>query len=75
MLANFLRQPIERYRRLALVASTSLVRLKNRLTKEKAPPLTRLSDGARRELENRLRDDVRRLRRYMGDDLNAWELA
>jgi hypothetical protein len=63
------------YRTVASVAPQPLKRLKYRLTTRKAPPQPALSDGARRELENRLRDDVRRLRRYMGDDLNAWELA
>jgi hypothetical protein len=63
------------YRTVASVAPQPLKRLKYRLTTRKAPPQPALSDGARRELENRLRDDVRRLRRYMGDDFNAWELA
>jgi hypothetical protein len=39
------------------------------------PPQPRLSDGTRQELEDRLRDDVRRLRRYMGDDFDAWGFA
>jgi hypothetical protein len=63
------------YGRVASVAPRSLVRLKNRLTTKKAPLRPRLSDGARRELEDRLRDDVRRLRRYMGDDFSGWGLA
>ncbi|MGH2817504.1 MAG: sulfotransferase domain-containing protein [Actinomycetota bacterium] len=63
------------YRRLASVAPLSLKQVKYRLTTRKAPPKPRLSDGARREIEDRLRDDVRRLRRYMGDDLSAWGLA
>jgi hypothetical protein len=63
------------YGRIASVAPPPLVRLKNRLTTKKAPPRPRLSDGARREIEDRLRDDVRRLRRYMGEDFDAWGLA
>jgi hypothetical protein len=63
------------YRRVASVAPRSLVRLKDQLTTKKAPPRPRLSDRARREIEDRLRDDVRRLRRYMGDDFDGWGLA
>jgi hypothetical protein len=63
------------YDRLASVAPPSLVRLKNRLTTRKAPSRPRLSDSARRELEDRVRDDVRRLRRYMDDDFDAWGFA
>jgi hypothetical protein len=63
------------YRSAASVAPRSLARLKDRLTTKKAPPRPKLSDGARREIEDRLRDDVRRLRRYMGDDFDGWGLA
>jgi hypothetical protein len=63
------------YGRIASVAPRHLVRLKNRLTTKKAPPRPRLSDSARLEIEDRLRPDVRRLRRYMGDDFDAWGLA
>jgi hypothetical protein len=63
------------YRGIASVAPMSLKRLKYRMTTRKAPPKPALSDRARRELEDRLRDDVRRLRRYMGDDFDAWGLA
>jgi sulfotransferase family protein len=63
------------YGSIASVAPRSLVRLKNRLTTKKAPPRPTLSDAARREIEDRLRDDVRRLRGYMGDDFDGWGLA
>jgi hypothetical protein len=63
------------YGTIASVAPRSLVRLKVRLTTKKAPPRPQLSPSARREIEDRLRDDVRRLRRYMGDDFDAWGLA
>jgi hypothetical protein len=62
------------YRRVASVAPMSLKRVKYRMTTRKAPPKPALSDGARRELEDRLRVDVRRLRQYMGDDFDAWGL-
>jgi hypothetical protein len=60
------------YRRVASVAPMSLKRVKYRMTTRKAPPTPALSDGARRELEDRLRVDVRRLRRYMGKDFDEW---
>jgi hypothetical protein len=63
------------YRSLASVAPLSLKRLKYRLTTRKAAPEPALSESVRRELEDRLRDDVRRLRRYMGDDFDAWGLG
>jgi hypothetical protein len=76
------RRPIDRalrkipgYRSIASVAPLSLKQVKYRMTTKKAPPRPRLSDGARREIEDRLRDDVRRLRRYAGDDFDGWGLA
>jgi hypothetical protein len=63
------------YRTLASVAPLSLKRVKYRLTTKKAPPKPALSDGARREVEDRLRDDVRRLRQYMGKDFDGWGVA
>jgi hypothetical protein len=63
------------YGRVASVTPRSVVQLKNRLTTRKAPPRPTLSESARRELEDRLRDDVRRLRQYMGDDFDGWGLA
>jgi hypothetical protein len=59
----------------ASVAPRSLARVKNRLTMKKAPSRPTLSDSARREIEDRLRDDVRRLRKYMGDDFDGWGVA
>jgi hypothetical protein len=77
-----LRRPVDHvlrripgYRSVASVAPRSLARLKDRVTTKKAPPRPTLSGGARREIEDRLRDDVRRLRRYMGDDFDGWGLA
>jgi Sulfotransferase domain len=76
------RRPVDRalrripgYRSVASVAPRSLARLKDRFVTKEAPPRPTLSDGARREIEDRLRDDVRRLRRYMGDDFDGWGLA
>lgn len=76
------RRPVDRalrrmpgYRSLASVAPRSLARLKDRFMTKEAPPRPTLSDGARREIEDRLRDDVRRLCRYMGDDFDGWGLA
>jgi hypothetical protein len=63
------------YRSVASVAPRSLARLKDRVVTKPAPPPPTLSDGARREIEDRLRDDVRRLRRYMGEDFDGWGLA
>jgi hypothetical protein len=63
------------YGRMASVTPRPLVRFKNRLTTRKARPQPRLSESARREIEDRLRDDVRRLRRHIGDDFDAWGLA
>jgi hypothetical protein len=63
------------YGRIASVAPPSLVGLKVRLTTKNAPPRPRLSESARREIEDRLRDDVLRLRQYMGDDFDSWGLA
>jgi hypothetical protein len=63
------------YRRLASAAPLSLKQVKYRMTTRKAPPKPTLSDGARREIEDRLRDDVRRLRRLLGEDLGEWEVA
>jgi hypothetical protein len=63
------------YRRLASGAPVSLKQVKYRLTTKKAPPKPMLSAAARREIEDRLRDDVRRLRGHLGDDFDAWGLA
>jgi hypothetical protein len=63
------------YRRLASVAPLSLKQVKYRLTTKKAPPRPVLSDGARREIEDRLRDDIRRLSRLLGEDLDEWGVA
>jgi hypothetical protein len=63
------------YRSLASVTPLPLKRLKYRLTTRKAAPAPQLSDRVRRELEDRLRDDVKRLRDYMGEDLDEWGMA
>jgi hypothetical protein len=63
------------YRKLASAAPLSLKHLKYRLTTKKAPPRPTLSDGARREIEDRLGEDVRRLRRHIGDDIDEWGVA
>lgn len=76
------RRPVDRlvrklpgYRSLASVTPQSVKRLKYRLTTRKAAPEPQLSEGVRRELEDRLRDDVRRLRSFMGEDLDEWGVA
>jgi hypothetical protein len=63
------------YRRLASLAPQSLKQVKYRLTTRKAPPKPSLSEGARRELKDRLRDDVRRLRDHLGEDVDEWGVA
>jgi hypothetical protein len=63
------------YRSLASVTPLPLKRLKYRLTTRKAAPVPQLSERVRRELEDRLRDDVKRLRDYMGEDLDEWGVA
>ena len=63
------------YRVLASVAPSALRDFKRQLTTSKAPPRSALSDRARSELEDRLRDDVRRLHRYVGDQFDGWGIA
>jgi len=76
------RRPVDRalrrmpgYRALAAVAPPSLRTLKHRVTTTKAPGRPTLSDRVRFELEERLRDDVRRLHRYLGPDFDGWGIA
>lgn len=40
-----------------------------------APTDVKISDEVRRELEDRLKDEVRRLRRFLGDDFTGWDIA
>jgi hypothetical protein len=63
------------YRVLASVARPSWRTFKRQLTTAKAPPRPFLSDSARSELEDRLREDVRRLRRYMDGQFDGWGIA
>jgi hypothetical protein len=63
------------YRVLASAAPSALRDFKRQLTTAKAPPRPVLSDRARSELEDRLRDDVRRLRGYMGGQFDGWGIA
>jgi sulfotransferase family protein len=62
------------YAFLSMLSPAPLKQLKRRLTTEKLGNLT-ISDSVRRELEDRLRDDVQRLRRYMGPDFDGWGIA
>lgn len=41
--------------------------------KRGSPP--RISDTVKRELEDILRHDVRRLRKYIGQDFDGWGIA
>jgi Sulfotransferase domain len=72
---DFAFRKIPGYRTLASVAPLSLKRVKYRLTTKKAPPKPTLSDGARRELEHRLREDVQRLYQWMEKDFMGWGIA
>jgi hypothetical protein len=63
------------YRLFATVAPSPLRKLKRRLTTTEAPPRPVLSDRARSALEDRLRDDVCRLRLYVGDQFDGWGIA
>jgi hypothetical protein len=63
------------YRVLASVAPSALRDFKRQLTTAKAPPRPALSDRARSELEDRLRDDVRQLRRHMDGNFDGWGIA
>ena len=37
--------------------------------------MTRLSSGARERLEHLLRDDVMKMRGYLGDNFDGWGIA
>jgi hypothetical protein len=63
------------YRAAAAAAPRQLRDFKRRLTTRKALPKPALLEPARRELEDRLRDDVRRLRRYMDDHFDGWGIG
>jgi hypothetical protein len=72
---DFALRKVPGYRALASAAPTSLKRVKYRLTTKKAPPKPTLSDDARRELEDRLREDVRRLYQCMDENFTGWGIA
>jgi hypothetical protein len=63
------------YRLLARVSPRPLKTLKRGLTTEQAAERPIVSDSLRRELEERLRKDVRRLREYMRGDFDGWGIA
>lgn len=63
------------YRVFATIAPSPLRKLKRRLMTIEAPPRPVLSDRARSELEDRLRDDVRRLHRYVGNQFDGRGIA
>jgi hypothetical protein len=63
------------YGALAAVAPTSLKTLKYRITTARPPKRPVLSDRVRSELQDRLRDDVRHLRRHLGPDFDGWGIA
>jgi hypothetical protein len=63
------------YRLFAAIAPSPLRKLKRRLTTIEAPPRPVLSDRARSELEERFRDEVCRLRRYMDGQFDGWGIA
>jgi hypothetical protein len=63
------------YRAAAAAAPGPLREFKRRVTTRRAPPKPVLSKPARRELEDRLRDDVRQLRRYMDGHFDGWGIG
>jgi hypothetical protein len=63
------------YRALASTAPPSLKRLKYRWTTMAAPARPSLSEQVRTQLRQRLRDDVVRLRAYLGDEFDGWGIA
>jgi hypothetical protein len=63
------------YKVLAKVSPESLKRLKRGLTTEQTVTRPQLSASVRHELEDALRDDVRRLRDYMREDFDGWGIG
>jgi hypothetical protein len=63
------------YPALASAMPGPLKNLRHRLATREIEPPTSISDAARRELEERLKPDVARLRRYMGPGFDGWGIA
>jgi hypothetical protein len=63
------------YRLAAAIAPAPVKRLKERMTTEEMGDPPPISDSLRREVEESLRDDVRRLRDYMPADFDGWGIA
>lgn len=63
------------YALLAGLTPRPLKRLKHRLVTEKLGSAPTISDSVKRELEDRLGEDVRRLRGYMTPDFDGWGIA
>jgi Sulfotransferase domain len=63
------------YKVLAKVSPESLRRLKRGLTTEQTVPRPTLSAARRQELEETLREDVRRVRDYMREDFDGWGIG
>lgn len=63
-------------RKIAAAAPRAIKRLgATVLTKRIDPAGAFISDELRRSLEDQLRDDVRRLREYLGEDFDGWGIA
>jgi hypothetical protein len=76
------KKPLERslrrmpgYRLLAKTSPEPLRQRKRRAMTEKLPPRPVISSETRQELEDRVRDDVRRLYKYMGPNFDGWCIA
>lgn len=67
------------YRSFLEKAPSRLIRLHDRVARYTVadidPDRVAMSDDLRRELESRLRDDVRRLRTHLGPDFDGWGIA
>jgi hypothetical protein len=63
------------YRVLAKVSPAPLKVLKRRLTTEQTVSRPSISSSLKQELEDTLRDDVRRLRGYMREDFDGWGIG
>jgi hypothetical protein len=63
------------YPALASAMPGPLKKIRHRLATREIEPPTTISDAAWRELEERLRPDVARLRHYMGPGFDGWGIA
>jgi hypothetical protein len=68
-------QRVPGYPALASGIPGTLKKVKLRLATREVEPAGSISDAARRELEDRLRPDVERLRHFMDSDFDGWGIA